>query len=189
MNLKRISRVRVRASVIAHADYANRSPPSKPMPRCSEARRRIPEFRLLKDEDMPELQRMVLALYREDPPGQPMSVRKIWHTIAELSAHPDKGAITIMHVGDAIVGYAIVIYYWSNEYGGNIAHIDEFYVKPSWRNKGIGSSYVEHIAKIRGINLKGIHVETTPANQEASAFYLRRGFKLAKNRHMFRKLP
>lgn len=138
---------------------------------------------------MPELQKMVLALYREDPPGQHMSSRKIRHTITELSTHPDKGAITTMHVGDAIAGYAIIIYYWSNEYGGNIAHIDEFYVKPPWRNKGIGSSYLKHITQTKGMNLKGIHVETTPANQKALTFYSRHGFKQAENRHMFRKLP
>jgi GNAT superfamily N-acetyltransferase len=154
----------------------------------SRPRREIPEFRPLDDEEMPELQMMALALYREDPPGQRMSPRKIRHTITELSTHPDKGAITIMHVGDAIAGYAIIIYYWSNEYGGNIAHIDELYVKPSWRNRGIGSSYLKHINKTKGMNLKGIHVETTPANQKALAFYSRHGFKPAENCHMFRKL-
>jgi GNAT superfamily N-acetyltransferase len=94
-----------------------------------------------------------------------------------------------MHVADTIVGYAILIYFWSNEYGGNIAHLDEFYVKPSWRKKGIGSSYLEHITKIRGMDLKGIHVEITPANRKALTFYSRHGFKKAVNRHMFRKLP
>lgn len=138
---------------------------------------------------MPELQRMVLALYREDPPGQRMSPRKIRHTITELLTHPDKGGVTIMHVGDIVAGYAIIIYYWSNEYGGNIAYIDEFYVKPSWRNKGIGSSYLKHVSKTKGMNLKGIHVETTPANKKAFTFYSRHGFKQAKNHHMFRKLP
>jgi GNAT superfamily N-acetyltransferase len=150
---------------------------------------KTPQFRPLDDEDIPELQMMVLALYREDPPGQHMSLRKIRHTITELSTHPDKGTITIMQIGDAIAGYAIVTYYWSNEYGGNIALIDEFYVKPSWRNKGIGSLYLEHIVKTKHMNLKGIHIETTPANQKALAFYLRHGFKLAKNRHIFRKIP
>jgi len=132
---------------------------------------------------------MVLALYREDPSGQKMPLRKIRRTIAELSAHPDKGAITIIHIGNAIAGYGIVIYYWSNEYGGTIAHIDELYVRPSWRNRRIGSSYLEHIAKTKGMKLKGIQVETTPANQKALAFYSRRGFKQVENHHMFRELP
>ena len=154
----------------------------------SRLRREIPEFRLLDDGEMTELQRMVLALYREDPPGQRMSPRKIRETVTELSTHPEKGAITIMHVDDAIVGYSMIIYYWSNEYGGNIGLIDELYVKPPWRNKGIGSAYLKYLAKTKGMNLKGIHVETTPANQRALAFYLRHGFKRAKNRHMFRKL-
>jgi ribosomal protein S18 acetylase RimI-like enzyme len=159
------------------------------MTRHSRPRREIPEFRPLEHADMLELQRMVLALYREDPPGQRMSLRKIRRTITELTAHPDKGAITIMHVGDATAGYAILIYYWSNEYGGNIAHIDELYVKPSWRNKGIGSSYLKYITRTKGTNLKGIHVETTRANQKALAFYSGHGFKQAENRHMYQKIP
>ncbi len=174
----------------ARTGYETRSlSECKPMIHLSGPKRKIPEFRPLEDGDIPELLRMVLALYREDPPGQHMSLRKIRHTITELTTHPDKGAITIMRVSDVIAGYAFVIYYWSNEYGGNIAHIDELYVKPSWRNKGIGSSYLKHIAKTKRTNLKGIHVETTPANQKASTFYSRHGFKQAKNRHMFRKLP
>ncbi len=155
----------------------------------SRPKRKIPEFRPLENRDLPELRRMIFALYREDPPGQRMSPRKIRHTVTELSTHPEKGAITIMQVGDAIAGYAILIYYWSNEYGGNIAYIDELYVKPSWRNKGTGSSYLKHITRTKRMNFKGIHVETTPANQKASAFYSRRGFKQAKNQHLFRKLP
>ncbi len=154
----------------------------------SRPRKEVPEFRVLNDEDIAELQMMVLALYREDPPGQPMSPGKIRNTVTELSTHPDKGAIIIMHVGDAIVGYSIVIYSWSNEYGGNIGLIDELYVKPSWRNRGIGSSYLKYLTKARKeVNLKGLHVETTPVNQRALGFYSRQGFKQAKNRHMFRK--
>jgi hypothetical protein len=89
-------------------------------------------FRLFSDSDLPNLQQMIFALYREDPPGQKMSRQKIRHTTRELSSHPDKGAITIIYVGETAVGYAIVIYYWSNEYGGDVACIDEFYVKPSF---------------------------------------------------------
>lgn len=150
--------------------------------------RTIPRFSSFHDDDLPDLRRMILSLYREDPPGQKVSLQKIRRTVLELSSHPDKGTITMIHVGDAIVGYVIVIYYWSNEYGGDIAHIDEFYVKPAWRNRGIGSLCLEYIGHVKGIDLKGIQVETTPPNKRAFAFYLRHGFKLKENRHLFRSL-
>ncbi len=164
------------------------SPGRKNVSRNSNPRSQSPRFSSLADVDVPELESMVMALYREDPTGQNMSLRKIRRTVAELSAHPDKGSITIVRVGDAVVGYVIVIDFWSNEYGGDIAHIDELYVRPPWRNKGIGARCLEHVAGMKGGKLEGVRLEVTPANRRALAFYSRHGFKLAKNRHMFREL-
>ena len=147
-----------------------------------------PHFRPFNDSDLPDLQQMILALYREDPPGQKMSRQKIRCTTQELFSHPDKGAITIIHVGETAVGYTIVVYYWSNEYGGDVACIDELYAKPSWRDRGIGSSCLDHIANANGTDLKGLQVEITPANRKALGFYSRRGFKPKANRHLFRRL-
>ncbi len=158
------------------------------MKRRNKPRRKSPAFSPLTDADRSEFEAMVLALYREDPTGQTMSPTKVRRTVAELSARPDKGDIILMRTLETIVGYAIVVYFWSNEYGGNIAHIDELYVRPGWRNMGIGSSCIEHVARMKGKGLKGVRLEVTPANRKAFAFYSRRGFKLEKNRHMFREL-
>lgn len=131
---------------------------------------------------------MILALYAEDPPGETMSRPKIQRTVRELALHPDKGALTLICVGDTIVGYAIIIYYWSNEYGGDIAALDEFYVKPPWRGKGIGSSFLESLAGTDTRTLKGVQVEVTPANAKAFAYYLRHGFTPVPNRHLFKAI-
>jgi len=164
--------------------------PSRPQnhPEPSGLKKPIPEFRILDEEDIPEIEKMALALYREDPPGHKMTRRKIRRTIAELSNHPDKGVIHVIRIGDSIVGYAVIIYFWSNEYGGNIACLDEFYIKPAWRRKGIGSSYLKRVVGIDGLNLKGMHVEATPLNKKVFSFYFRNGFKVAKNRHMFKPI-
>lgn len=145
-------------------------------------------FGPMTDSDVPDLEAMVMALYREDPTGQKMTPRKIGRTVAELCSRPERGRITIMRVGDTVVGYALVIYFWSNEYGGNVAHVDELYVRPRWRGRGIGAACIEHAAGTGGKKLKGMRLEVTPANERAFAFYSRHGFKPAKNRHMFRRL-
>ena len=148
----------------------------------------IPQFRMFYKDDLAELEQMILGLYQEDPPGEEMSFEKIRRTVEELLSYPEKGIINIFRVDDDIVGYAIVIYYWSNEYGGNIASIDEFYVKPLWRGKRIGTSFLERIAIDNANNLKGIQLEVTPANHKAFAYYSRNGFSPKANRHLFRKL-
>jgi ribosomal protein S18 acetylase RimI-like enzyme len=117
-----------------------------------------------------------------------MSRQKIERTVQELLLYPEKGTITMFSVNEVVVGYAIVIYYWSNEYGGNIASIDEFYVKPFWRRKGVGSSFLEYVTTMKNGDVKGVQLEVTPLNERAFAYYSRHGFAPTKNRHLFKKL-
>ncbi|MEW6444258.1 MAG: GNAT family N-acetyltransferase [bacterium] len=146
-------------------------------------------FRAFGRDDLPELEQMVLALYQEDPPGEEMSREKIRRTVEELTLRADKGVILLFWAGRAVVGYAIVIHYWSNEYGGNVEVIDELYVKPPWRGKGIGTAFLGHLcAAGEGGGTKGLALEVTPANQRALAYYRRQGLRPAKNRHLFKKL-
>ncbi len=51
----------------------------------------------------------------------------------------------MFHEGVQLVGYAILIPYWSNEFGGNLLFIDELFVSPAfgaatalWRS-GVGA--------------------------------------------------
>jgi len=143
-------------------------------------------FRNLNENDRRELEKMILALYREDDYGEPMSGEKIDKTIAELRQFPEKGAITLFENEVGVIGYAIIIYFWSNELGGNVAEIDEFYVKPEWRNKGIGTRFLDHCANCRKRNIVGLQLEVTPTNERALDYYIRYGFKESKNRLLYK---
>jgi len=149
---------------------------------------KIPQFKAFCDKDFSELERMIFALYREDSCGEKISRRKIRDTVQELTRHPEKGTVSIFRMGEAVIGYSIVIYYWSNEFGGNIALIDECYVKPSWRDKGIGTSFIKYVSAANAASLKRIGAEVTPVNKRALAFYSRQGFSPARNRYLFKRL-
>lgn len=147
-----------------------------------------PIFRAFAPADLAELEAMALALYAEDHYGEDMSPEKIRCTVEELTRHPDKGRIVIFAAGEAIAGYAIVIHFWSNEHGGDIAALDEIYVKPQWRGRGIASAFLEHLATPGSPPLQAIELEVTPTNHRALAYYRRHGFEADVNRHLFRKL-
>jgi GNAT superfamily N-acetyltransferase len=138
-----------------------------------------PHFRAVCDHDLPNLEQMIFALYREDEYGEVMSRQKIQCTVKELMQHPEKGTIIVFCLGEAVVGYSIVIYYWSNEYGGNIAVIDELYIQPQCRGKGIGTCFLEYIVAVAGGSVKGLKLEVTPVNKKAFA-YLSAGFRAGK---------
>jgi hypothetical protein len=58
------------------------------------------QFKAFCDKDLLELERMIFALYREDPCGEKISRRKIRDTVQELIRHPEKGTISIFRVGE-----------------------------------------------------------------------------------------
>ena len=77
----------------------------------------IIEFGVYLKNDFDEFKKMVIALYKEDAYGEKITIHNIKKTISELSANSNKGDIYIFKSTTKIVGYAIIIYYWSNEYG------------------------------------------------------------------------
>jgi hypothetical protein len=94
------------------------------------------EYRLYRDNDYKDLLKMIYSLYNEDPEGEPISENKINNTINEYKKNPQKISIYLFKKGDESIGYALLVYFWSNEYGGNILTIDELYVTEKYRSKG-----------------------------------------------------
>jgi len=147
-----------------------------------------PTFRTFGPDDQPDIERMITGLYTDDPSTEGMTVEKIRRTIEELAQHPEKGTIVIFETDRAVVGYSLVVHFWSNEYGGTIEVIDELYIRPEWRGKGIASAFLQHLVATAGRSVKGFQLEVTPRNERARALYIRHGFRPAKNEHLFRKL-
>jgi len=63
---------------------------------------------VFRDEDLPELGRMITALHGEDRCGEQMSLGKIRDTVTELSSHPENGTIVMFRMETAVAGYTIV---------------------------------------------------------------------------------
>lgn len=144
-------------------------------------------FRAFCEQDRPSLERMVQGLYADDPSTEGMTVEKIHRTFGELLRQPERGTFILFESGEAAIGYALVIHYWSNEYGGTIEVIDELFVDPAWRGRGVASAFLDCLADTSS-EVKGLQLEVTPRNARARALYTRHGFRTAKNEHMFRKL-
>jgi hypothetical protein len=90
------------------------------------------------EEMQTELINMVMNLYSENEYDAPMSMQKILRTVEHLAQHPQKGQVLILKYGETLAGYAIVLHYWSNEYGGDLAVIDELFIQPALRRSGLG---------------------------------------------------
>jgi len=140
-------------------------------------------YRDFEKKDFAELREMMFSLYTEDPEGQALSDAKIKKTIDEIAAHPEKLRVVMLKDGEAHAGYAILVFYWSNEYGGNILNIDELYIKKEYRGKGLASGFFRYLAGAYK-DIAALAVETTPSNEIALSLYGRLGFEVSPNKHL-----
>ncbi|MCL2492835.1 MAG: GNAT family N-acetyltransferase [Clostridiales bacterium] len=141
-------------------------------------------YRDFEEADFSELSGMIVCLYEEDPEGQPINSSKIRATVCESLAHPEKLRITMICADETVIGYSISVFFWSNEYGGDILHIDELYVKKEYRNSGIASDFIRYQMDANE-NAAAFAVEATPSNIGAARLYTRLGFEPSPNSPMF----
>jgi ribosomal protein S18 acetylase RimI-like enzyme len=90
----------------------------------------------------------------------------------------DLGQAWIFFDGEIPVGYVVLTYGFSFEYHGRDAFIDELYVEPEYRRKGIGiraMRFVEERARELGVN--ALHLEVDQGNEPAAELYRRTGYE------------
>ena len=85
----------------------------------------------------------------------------------------------------APIGYVVITFGWSVEFGGLDAIIDELYIRPGVRGRGIASEVL--IALPRALadgGLRAIHLEVDRDNAAAVKLYQRAGFR-QRDRYLF----
>lgn len=98
--------------------------------------------------------------------------------VIELLATPALGAVFLLRgeQGNAR-GYLVLTFGFSLEFRGRFVLLDEVYVDPALRGRGLGGSAVEHAAGwARAQGAAALRLEVNHANQPAKAVYSRRGF-------------
>jgi ribosomal protein S18 acetylase RimI-like enzyme len=131
-----------------------------------------------------EVSEMIISLYAEDPDSKEMNESNINKTISFLQSNPDKGRITLIANDNIIVGYSIIIYFWSNEYGGLILFLDELFIRKEFRCRSIGTTYIKHLISTETPVCKAIILEVIPSNIKAHKFYDKIGFHPVRNKYL-----
>jgi len=98
-------------------------------------------------------------------------------TLQALWANSDRGCLWLIEKDQAVAGYIYLAFYFSLEFGGKTAFIDELFVLPEHRGQGIGSQIIGLVeAECRLLKLKALHLESERTNQRATDLYLKLGF-------------
>ncbi len=138
-------------------------------------------FRVLRDlEHQEEIAAMMRMLYEEDPPSSSLDSSRFPVTVAHLLGQPAAGRIVVIEE-NGTVGYAILIPYWSNEFGGTILFVDELYVKPEARNRGVGRKFFEYLDAEMPYEPVALALEVSQGNARARRLYESLGFVEREN--------
>ena len=140
-------------------------------------------FPAFEPADTPILESMILDMYACHDMVFP--IENIQKTLQRAAAHPEQLQIKVFKVGKEIVGYAILPAFWSNEYGGLVMIIDELYVIPTYRSKGISTLFIASLEQSKDYVL--LHLEVVKENTAALALYKRLGFQAIDR--TFMKMP
>lgn len=136
------------------------------------------KYRQFKTSDWKVVTELMQNLSKEDFTGSVISVENIQKTLDTLTKHPERGTILLLENKKEAIGYAILINFWSNEFGGNILNIDELYIKKEFRSQGIGTNFIKYLAENKFGNSVFLQLEITPGNKRAKKLYKSLGFKL-----------
>jgi GNAT superfamily N-acetyltransferase len=94
-----------------------------------------------------------------------------------LIAEPQLGAVWLAELDTKPVGHVVLTTVFSMEYGGLRGFIDDLYVQPAARGRGIGAALLaaaREQASARG--LRALCVETGLADHPARSLYSRAGY-------------
>lgn len=77
----------------------------------------------------------------------------------------------------APIGYVIVTFGWSVEFGGLDGFIDEIFVRPGVRGRGIATETLQALPQaLAHAGLKAIHLEVDRSDEKTQSLYQRAGF-------------
>jgi diamine N-acetyltransferase len=87
------------------------------------------------------------------------------------------GQVFLIKVEGKVVGYAVLTFGYSLEFGGVDAFVDELYLCEAYRGQGLGKAALEFLAQTcAALGVRALHLEVERANQRAQAVYRQFGF-------------
>ena len=121
--------------------------------------------------------------------GAPVDDERIRHGLAGLLDRPQFGSTLVLVSGGRPRGYVVVTLGWSLESGGIDALLDEVYLEPELRGRGVGTMLVEAgVEAARAAGAKRIYLEVEADNATARRLYTRLGWRAEESTMMLRWL-
>ncbi len=116
--------------------------------------------------------------------------REILRTaIDAMLGNKNLGFFLLAELGEQAVGFAAISFAWTLEYGGKTAWLDELYVLPAYRERGIGGNLVDAmLTEAKKFGCLAVDLEVEEGHERAEKLYRRKGFEMLTRRRWAREL-
>ena len=134
-------------------------------------------------DDTETLVELMAEFYAES--GYVLDRRHAAAAFSALLADPRLGLVWIIEQRPAVAGYVVVTFVFGIEYGGPMAVVDDFYVRPAFRNAGLGTAALAQVREsCVAAGARAMSVEVAADNPAAQAVYRHGGFVMTDRRLM-----
>jgi GNAT superfamily N-acetyltransferase len=133
--------------------------------------------------DIPLLVGLMAEFYAEG--GYDLNHARGAEAFAAILADERLGYVWIIQSGHQDVGHIVLTLKFAMEYGGLVACLDDLYVRPDWRNKGLSTSALVEVRNFcEGLGIRALTVEVGHKNGPAQTVYRRVGFLEVADRQL-----
>ncbi len=95
-----------------------------------------------------------------------------------LLADSSLGNVWLVRDAGTPIGYCVLTFWYSLEFRGKTAFLDELYVSEAYRGKGIGGTIIDFLVDTcRKRSINALRLEVERKNLRAQEFYKKEGFE------------
>jgi len=135
-------------------------------------------FRPATKDDEAALLRMMRKLAEQEPGAYCFDEPVVRRVLREFLANPNLGRVWIFSEDVAPAGYIVLTLSYSFEYHGRDAFVDELYVEPQYRRRGIARQAMQFVEERAGeMGVQALHLEVDHGNDPALELYRGSGYE------------
>lgn len=137
--------------------------------------RPISDLKLARPNDTDELIEFMRRFYETDHMEFREAIAR--RGLEKLFADESAGQLWWILDGEVRIGYVVMTFCLSLEFGGPTAVIDEIYIEESHRGRGIGFATLNLLEELcRGRGILALHLEVDRGNSHGQALYRKAGY-------------